>query len=92
MNRDFALRIGIVDMEAAEGETISTAIDIAHNYLRVAPLAAAHIKELMSDAPLSLEEAFAAELRIQPLLTGSEDYMEARSAFAEKRTPRFVGK
>jgi 2-(1,2-epoxy-1,2-dihydrophenyl)acetyl-CoA isomerase len=92
MNRDFALRIGIVDMEADAGETLSTAIEIAHNYMRVAPLAAAHIKELMSGAPLSLEEAFAAELRIQPLLTGSDDYMEARAAFGEKRLPRFVGK
>jgi 2-(1,2-epoxy-1,2-dihydrophenyl)acetyl-CoA isomerase len=92
MNRAYALQIGIVDMEAEEGETLSTAIDIAHNYMRVAPLAAAHIKELMSGAPLSLNDAFAAELRIQPLLTGSEDYMEARAAFGEKRPPRFVGK
>jgi 2-(1,2-epoxy-1,2-dihydrophenyl)acetyl-CoA isomerase len=86
-----ALRIGLADMAAMEGETLSTAIEIARNYMRVAPLAAAHIKELMSGAPLSLEEAFAAELRIQPQLTGSADYMEARAAFGEKRTPRFVG-
>jgi 2-(1,2-epoxy-1,2-dihydrophenyl)acetyl-CoA isomerase len=87
-----ALRIGLADMAAAEGETISTAVDIAHNYLRVAPLAAAHIKEILSGDMLSLEEAFEAELRVQPQLTGSADYMEARSAFAEKRTPRFVGR
>lgn len=92
MNREYALRIGLADMAANEGETFSTAIEIAHNYLRVAPLAAAHIKELMSDEPLSLEEAFAAELRIQPQLTGSEDYMEARAAFGEKRLPRFIGR
>jgi 2-(1,2-epoxy-1,2-dihydrophenyl)acetyl-CoA isomerase len=92
MNRDYALRVGLADMAANEGETFSTAVDIAHNYMRVAPLAAAHIKELMSGEPLSLEDAFAAELRIQPLLTGSADYMEARAAFGEKRQPRFVGK
>jgi 2-(1,2-epoxy-1,2-dihydrophenyl)acetyl-CoA isomerase len=89
---DTALRIGLADMAAKQGETISTAIGIAHNYLRVAPLAAAHIKELLSGDALSLEEAFEAELRVQPLLTGSADYMEARTAFAEKRQPRFVGR
>jgi enoyl-CoA hydratase/carnithine racemase len=88
---DTALRIGLADMVADDGKTVSTAIDIAHNYLRVAPLAAAHIKELLSGEALSLEDAFAAELRIQPQLTGSADYMEARAAFAEKRPPRFIG-
>jgi 2-(1,2-epoxy-1,2-dihydrophenyl)acetyl-CoA isomerase len=85
------LRIGLADMAANEGETLATSIEIAHNYMRVAPLAAAHIKELLSGEPLSLEEAFAAELRVQPKLTGSADYMEARAAFAEKRPPRFIG-
>lgn len=87
-----ALRIGLADMAAPVGETLSTAVEIARNYLRVAPLSAAHIKELMSRKALSLEEAFAAELRVQPALTGSADYMEARAAFAEKRQPRFIGK
>jgi 2-(1,2-epoxy-1,2-dihydrophenyl)acetyl-CoA isomerase len=89
---DTALRIGLADMAAQESETVSTAISIAHNYLRVAPLAAAHIKELLSGDALSLDEAFEAELRVQPQLTGSADYMEARSAFAEKRQPRFIGR
>jgi 2-(1,2-epoxy-1,2-dihydrophenyl)acetyl-CoA isomerase len=87
-----ALRIGLADMAAPEGKTVSTAVSIAKNYMRVAPLAAAHVKELLSGDALSLEEAFDAELRIQPQLTGSADYMEARAAFAEKRTPRFVGR
>ena len=91
MNREYALRIGLADLAANEGETLATSIEIAHNYMRVAPLAAAHIKELLSGEPLSLEEAFAAELRVQPKLTGSADYMEARAAFAEKRPPRFIG-
>jgi 2-(1,2-epoxy-1,2-dihydrophenyl)acetyl-CoA isomerase len=86
-----ALRIGLADMVATEGETLSTAFEIAHNYLRVAPLAAAHIKEVLAADSLSLDEAFEAELRIQPQLTGSADYMEARAAFAEKRQPRFIG-
>jgi 2-(1,2-epoxy-1,2-dihydrophenyl)acetyl-CoA isomerase len=91
LDRDLALLIGLADMAAQEGETVSTAIEIAHNYLRVAPLAAAHIKELLSGDALSLDQAFEAELRIQPQLTGSVDYMEARAAFAEKRPPRFIG-
>lgn len=87
-----ALRIGLADMAAREGETLSAAVEIARNYLGVAPLSAAHIKALMSREALSLEEAFAAELRVQPTLTGSADYIEARAAFAEKRQPRFTGK
>jgi 2-(1,2-epoxy-1,2-dihydrophenyl)acetyl-CoA isomerase len=89
---DTALRIGLADMAAPEGETLTRAIEIAHNYRRVAPLAAAHIKEILADDGLSLDEAFAAELRIQPQLTGSADYLEARAAFAEKRQPRFIGR
>jgi 2-(1,2-epoxy-1,2-dihydrophenyl)acetyl-CoA isomerase len=91
INREYALRVGLADMAANEGETLSIALEMAHNYMRVAPLAAAHIKELMSGEPLSLEDAFAAELRIQPQLTGSADYMEARTAFGENRQPRFIG-
>lgn len=91
INREYALRVGLADMAANEGETLSTAIATAHNYLRVAPLAATHIRELMSGEPLSLEDAFAAELRIQPQLTGSADYIEARAAFGENRPPRFIG-
>lgn len=92
IDRETALRIGLADMAAPEGETLSTAFEIAHNYLRVAPLAAAHIKDILAADTVSLEEAFEAELRIQPQLTGSADYLEARSAFAEKRQPRFIGR
>ena len=91
IDRETALRIGLADMAAPDGETVSTAINIAHNYMRVAPLAAAHIKELLSEGQMTLEDAFDAELRIQPTLTGSADYMEARAAFGEKRPPRFIG-
>jgi 2-(1,2-epoxy-1,2-dihydrophenyl)acetyl-CoA isomerase len=87
-----ALRIGLADLAAPPGETLPTAFGIAHNYLRVAPLAAAHIKDVLAGDVLSLDEAFEAELRIQPQLTGSADYMEARAAFAEKRQPHFVGR
>lgn len=87
-----ALRIGLADMLAPMGETVQTAFEIAHNYLRVAPLAAAHIKDVLAGDGLTLDEAFAAELHIQPQLTGSADYLEARAAFAEKRSPHFIGR
>lgn len=89
---DTALRIGLADATAPTGEVLASAFETAHNYLRVAPLAAAHIKEVLAADALSLEEAFEVELRIQPQLTGSADYIEARTAFAEKRQPRFVGR
>lgn len=92
LDLETALRIGLADMTAPEGETLATAFEIAHNYLRVAPLAAAHIKDILAADGLTLDEAFEAELRIQPQLTSSADYLEARAAFAEKRPPRFVGR
>jgi 2-(1,2-epoxy-1,2-dihydrophenyl)acetyl-CoA isomerase len=87
-----AMRIGLADMAAPPDNTVSAAVEIAQSYLRVAPLAATRVNEVLSNEGLTLEEAFQAELRIQPELTGSLDYMEARAAFAEKRHPRFMGK
>lgn len=86
------IRIGLADMAAPPDHTVSTAVEIAQSSLRVAPLAAAHVKEILSRDELTLDDAFEAELRFQPQLTGSADYMEARVAFAERRPPRFLGK
>ena len=36
-------------------------------------------------------DPFDAEIEIQPKMTVSSDYKEARAAFTEKRAPKFIG-
>lgn len=87
-----ALRYGLVDEIAPEGQTIARAIEKARDFTRAAPLAVAHMRKVIGLEGMDMEGAFDAELRIQPVLTTSEDYAEARAAFAAKRRPNFVGR
>lgn len=87
-----AFRTGLVDEIAEDGHTVEAAVAAAKQFTRVAPLAAAHIREIMHSNVGDIADAFDAELRIQPLLAGSEDYVEGRTAFVEKRQPRFRGR
>ncbi|MBJ7445884.1 MAG: enoyl-CoA hydratase/isomerase family protein, partial [Sphingobium sp.] len=43
------------------------------------------------DAP-SIESAFAIEDRQQVMLAGTEDHLEAMTAFVEKRAPQYLGR
>jgi len=86
-----AYRIQLVDEIAAQDDVMTAALAAAKRFRAVAPLASAHVRRELLSAPLSLEAAFEAELRIQPVLAASQDYEEGRTAFAQKRMPRFVG-
>jgi enoyl-CoA hydratase/carnithine racemase len=89
---DNAVRIGLVDEKAAAGETIERALIIAKQYAQVAPLVAAHVRDIMHVGFMQMEEAFVAEMRVQPMMTATEDYKEGRAAFAERRKPHFKGR
>ncbi len=86
-----ALDIGLADAVVPAAELIGAACGEAHRLARIAPLALAAIKSLGTGGCATLEEAFAAEMRLQPLLAMSDDNREARAAFAERRTPKFRG-
>jgi 1,4-dihydroxy-2-naphthoyl-CoA synthase len=47
---------------------------------------------MLSRLPLDLDTLLAWEVDTQPLLLGSEDFREGRSAFMEKRMPDFTGR
>ena len=86
-----ALAIGLVDRVVPAADLLATATAEARRLSTIAPLAFAAIKSLGTGGCATLEDAFAAELRLQPLLAMSDDNREARAAFAERRKPVFRG-
>lgn len=86
-----ARELGLVNKVAADGCALAAALEYAEQFVRVAPLAVAAIKQMLSENAHSLESVFAAELEMQPRLTFSEDYVEGRAAFKERRAPVFQG-
>jgi 2-(1,2-epoxy-1,2-dihydrophenyl)acetyl-CoA isomerase len=86
-----ALDMGLVDAVVPAGELIARACAEARQLDAIAPLSLAAIKSLGTGGCASLEDAFAQEMRLQPLLVMSDDSAEARAAFAERRKPAFRG-
>jgi enoyl-CoA hydratase/carnithine racemase len=86
-----ALAIGLVDEIVPGAGLLAAAAAEARRLAGIAPLAFAAIKSLGNGGCATLEDAFAEELRLQPLLALSEDNREARTAFGERRKPVFRG-
>lgn len=87
-----ALQIGLTDRVAHKDDLLATACEEAKRLASIAPLAFAAIKSLGNGGCATLEDAFAQELRLQPLLAMTDDSLEARAAFAERRKPVFRGR
>ncbi len=83
--------MGLADQVAPASDLLAVACAQAQRLASIAPLSFAAIKSLSSGGCATLEEAFAAEMRLQPGLAMSKDYSEARAAFADKRKPAFRG-
>ena len=88
-----ALRIGLV-CRVFSGNTLQEgALEVARQIARNAPLAVSAVKRLATlGGEMSLSAGLELEQQSFGLLRNSEDRIEGRRAFAEKRTPRFVGK
>ena len=87
-----AERIGIVDRLVPAGQALSAAIEIAKQYVDVAPLPVALTKSVYARGCSTLDEALLAEVDYQPMLFLSEDHLGATQAFREKRKPTFGGR
>jgi len=90
---DEALRIGLVSKVVPQAELLATARSIAERIAANAPLSVRAVKRMVQqgqDMPLS--HALDAERYVFGLLFNSEDRIEGRKAFAEKRKPRYKGK
>ena len=88
-----AFRMGLVSKVLPQAELLPAARAIAEKIAANAPLSVRAIKRLVQqgmDMPLS--HAIEAERYAFGLLYGSEDRLEGRKAFAEKRPPRYRGR
>jgi len=87
-----AERMGLVDVMAPAGGALETAMAVAEDVVRGAPLSNEMIKNLLGRGLSSLEDAMAAETDAQAVLYSTEDYSEGHAAFREKRQPNFKGR
>ena len=93
IDADEAYRIGLVSKVVPQGELMKTAREIAGKIAANAPLSVRAVKRLVRqglDMPLS--HAIDTERYVFGLLYNSEDRIEGRKAFAEKRKPQYKGK
>jgi enoyl-CoA hydratase/carnithine racemase len=90
---DRALGWGLVDRVVAREEVLATAVALAEEMARGAPLALAGTRRALERLTAPLDDAAMAELAaIVERAWQSEDAAEARAAFREKRKPVFTGK
>jgi enoyl-CoA hydratase/carnithine racemase len=87
-----AREMGLADEVVPAADLLGRACAEAERLAAIAPLSFATIKSLGSGACATLEDAFTQELRLQPILAMTDDYSEARAAFADKRKPKFRGR
>ena len=91
MTAERAKAVNLVSEIVEEDKLLETGLELAADMLRASPLGLRLTKDALNfsiDAP-SMEAAMAMEDRQQVLLTFTDDYAEARSAFIERRNPNF---
>lgn len=93
IDAETALRFGLVNRVVPAAQLMEAALDYARRIAANAPLAVQAAKEL---ALRGREGGLAAGLRfeqfVQNILRHTDDAVEGRTAFAEKRGPRFKGR
>jgi enoyl-CoA hydratase/carnithine racemase len=89
-----AARIGLVSRVVDDGQLLDAALDIAGQITRNSPFGVVMTKEVLwaNLSASSAEHAIALENRTQILASQSGDFVEAITAFAEKRDPDFTKK
>lgn len=88
---DEALRLGLADETTPAGHALQRAVDLAVELSGRAPRSLAATKEFFAAGRLDIDDALAAEQRIQRELYFSQDFAEGKAAFFGRREPRFSG-
>jgi E-phenylitaconyl-CoA hydratase len=88
-----AWRIGLVSKVVAPEQLLQTTLAIASRIAQNAPLSVRAVKRLVRDgAALPLPQALAMESYVFSMLRDTEDRIEGRRAFQEKRAPIYRGR
>ena len=90
---DEADRIGLVNRVVADDEIDAFVDGWARRLLEAPPIALAMTKRLLNNSlEVTMEEALDDEGMAQTVNFGTQDTMEAMTAFVEKRSPNFRGR
>lgn len=89
---DQAERMGLVEVQCEPGTALETACAMARGMAESAPLSLAMTKTLTARMPDTLDAMLKAEVEAQAVLFATEDFVEGRTAFVEKRKPAFKGR
>lgn len=88
-----ALRTGLVSKVVPAAQLLEAALAIANRIAQNAPLSVRAVKRLVREgAALPLDQALAMESYVFGLLRDTEDRIEGRRAFQEKRPPVYRGR
>lgn len=88
-----ALRLGLISRIVAAEDLMAEAQALAQRIAANAPLSVRAIKRLATDGrTLPLDQAVRLERYVWGLLRDTEDRLEGRRAFQEKRSPNYVGR
>jgi enoyl-CoA hydratase/carnithine racemase len=94
LDAERALALGLLSRIVPHERLLEDGLALAEEMVANAPYGLALTKQALNiniDAP-SLDAALALEDRQQVMLTGTQDHVEAMTAFVEKRTPRYQGR
>jgi enoyl-CoA hydratase/carnithine racemase len=87
-----AQRIGLVNRVVPDEDLSDVVVDLARSIADNAPLSVRAMKQAVNEAVKDPDSRdIAAVDRAIAACFDSQDYREGRTAFMEKRTPRFVG-
>jgi enoyl-CoA hydratase len=88
-----AWRLGLINYVVPREQLMAKAEELASAIAENGPLALRVVKQgALRCAGTTLEESFAIELELRPIIDNSEDAREGPRAFLEKRKPMFKGR